>query len=1278
MSNYNNQEATSSNLEGTQTQQSQTIQSGQTRNYIPIEGTVALNTIENAPSPSKIAGKRTLEEFSRGINNQEIENSKRQRVGPHHSTSGNATPQWQPTDAQAMPNRMSDLARRRRDALIRARAIPPSEPSQQVGSQVASAAPIGGVVQIPGPLSVNQTMPMSMVPVSHPVNQAMVPVPAPAPSNFVNPLVTITKDLVSPVPELSLSWPLPKAVADPATRRSIRTSMVWNSQDPHPDDQRMVALRIEHDDLRYVDYSIVDMPILTSLLIQERVYKLNKALAHFMPRELRTRLQKPQLRNKTKPSEEVKLVVRWCKKKESIQLLVNFWDSDTMIEILRPFAETNRDLSIYDVTWLTYYVEGRRRAGFNAERDLQLPLPPRMQGPALLPEMIRNNLTASGNSTIRGAQPVPVVYSPVVMAPQQARGHPPVSGQPQMPHQQQVLPQPQAPLQTQAPLQSQVSSPSQTPFQTPLQAHVAPNLSLHQPAPKRPYVPDWLPPFGEGTRIVSSMSPRQRSVVKEPFVRQPFYGTAPGAAEGNSQTQEPPHKKFKIWKDPQTEAGPTQPESSTSNISQNVNNIPRNEGTEIPGLAHTQEGQHVQPLSDIVKGKRPVENRGSPLMLNTPTTATHAGGFVTSARGQQQHQNSLSPPASSKSTKGQPEDDEQSEDIGQANEMQKTQGSPEAGDELFADLINGKCTYEELFANLQCKLPALATTATQGAVPLEVPTSESSPQPAVASISKSTRENSDHLASVNKVPQVLGQKSPFKIEEGEYYPERFDPQKPEVYRTMLAHIKPKVVLRVNPFKLRYNRVRRPRDVEYHALPEVRDVKALNWRLNSILPRYTEAPHLLRNMPTPPAHFFSELTRCVRFAQSDAQKRVDWRLHPAHVYEIVQRSNFFGLELLISRSEIGVSSPATKEEFEMAMAMRLAHELFGKDPMMFVAADIPTMTAYLEGDVPSAMLLTTTEDDDVFGDLVEELSMKFSERYPSIDRSGQFAWMDLHRQVKNPESLQATVIKLILDKISRLGVEVHDESEGSLGHIHQNAGDDSIVNLESSGEASAMANSPPNDSVAVADGVPTAHLVTSQALSPVTHPTNDQTAVPDASTVDQNLKAAPLVDDETTISNAYSPEDEAHQQYLDEQVEELAKYRKEYTGIPEMCEPWDEDNGNTRANASQNSAAGSGTEGIAPQALQDDNSDGAALDGSSELGSLPQPTTPENLQPQQSFVDYTLDDPEAHGEWVMDNAGFGEFAAYPHFQPSDEPGWNEWVHANDRNLFSAQGKPSNPE
>jgi len=118
---------------------------------------------------------------------------------------------------------------------------------------------------------------------------------------------------------------------------------------------------------------------------------------------------------------------------------------------------------------------------------------------------------------------------------------------------------------------------------------------------------------------------------------------------------------------------------------------------------------------------------------------------------------------------------------------------------------------------------------------------------------------------------------------------------------------------------------------------------------------------------------------------------------------------------------------------MAMAVRLAHASFGKHPITYVAADIPAVTAYLEEDIPSAMLLITKGDDAVFGDFVSELNAKFSEEYPSVDQSGYNKWMDLLIQVK-PKLLKSKTIALVLKRISGLDLgDVPKERQVSRGH-----------------------------------------------------------------------------------------------------------------------------------------------------------------------------------------------------------------------------------------------------
>jgi len=144
----------------------------------------------------------------------------------------------------------------------------------------------------------------------------------------------------------------------------------------------------------------------------------------------------------------------------------------------------------------------------------------------------------------------------------------------------------------------------------------------------------------------------------------------------------------------------------------------------------------------------------------------------------------------------------------------------------------------------------------------------------VTSTTYSAQEAAGPLVVVNDIPEALGQTLSLKINEGSYYPEGFHPQKPELYRDMLGLIKTQIEPERIPLSQRHRYIRRPRDVDYRPLQEVCDVETTNQRLSSILALGIEAPELLRNMRTPPVHIFTELARCVRFAQSDAQKRVD--------------------------------------------------------------------------------------------------------------------------------------------------------------------------------------------------------------------------------------------------------------------------------------------------------------------------------------------------------------------------------------------------------------------
>ncbi|CAN9388299.1 unnamed protein product [Alternaria alternata] len=198
---------------------------------------------------------------------------------------------------------------------------------------------------------------------------------------------------------------------------------------------------------------------------------------------------------------------------------------------------------------------------------------------------------------------------------------------------------------------------------------------------------------------------------------------------------------------------------------------------------------------------------------------------------------------------------------------------------------------------------------------------------------------------------------------------------------------------------------RAKEYEYFPMPEILDVEIINQRLNWVVPDDGEAPRLLRGLPVPPFHIDSELAPCVRFAQSDSQKRVDWRVHPNHVAEIIQRTNFYGMELLISRGFMRISCPPTIDEFELAMSTRLVHASFGKDLVAYIAGDVRALAEYLVEDIPSAMSLIPNEEKDHFSYFSKFYRVKLAEKYPPFDALSQ-------------PSLKAQSLQYVIDSIEQ--------------------------------------------------------------------------------------------------------------------------------------------------------------------------------------------------------------------------------------------------------------------
>jgi len=260
---------------------------------------------------------------------------------------------------------------------------------------------------------------------------------------------------------------------------------------------------------------------------------------------------------------------------------------------------------------------------------------------------------------------------------------------------------------------------------------------------------------------------------------------------------------------------------------------------------------------------------------------------------------------------------------------------------------------------------------------------------------------------VTTVPSLIDRNNQAIIKTGVAYSEGYDPGNPQNFKHYLAQFTDRPT------------VPRPREREYRPMPEILEVETLNQRLDWVVPNGAEAPELFREMPAPPPHIDSELARCVRFAQSDAQRRVNWRAHPTHVAEIIQRTNFYGMELLVSRSEMRISSPPTADEFELAMATRLAHVSFGMDTKDYIAADVPAIIEYFSENLPSAISVFPTEEEDCFRAFTDYYRVMFEENYPALNALGLPEWQALLDAEEGKPSLKAQTLQGIVQSIKGL-------------------------------------------------------------------------------------------------------------------------------------------------------------------------------------------------------------------------------------------------------------------
>ncbi|KAI4958190.1 hypothetical protein J4E86_003787 [Alternaria arbusti] len=292
---------------------------------------------------------------------------------------------------------------------------------------------------------------------------------------------------------------------------------------------------------------------------------------------------------------------------------------------------------------------------------------------------------------------------------------------------------------------------------------------------------------------------------------------------------------------------------------------------------------------------------------------------------------------------------------------------------------------------------------------------------------------------VTTVPSLIGRNHHAIIKRGVAYSEGYDPGNPQNFKHYLAQFTDRPA------------VPRPREREYRPMPEMLEIETLNQRLDWVVPNGAEAPQLFREMTAPPPHIDSELARCVRFAQSDAQRRVNWRAHPTHVAEIIQRTNFYGMELLVSRSEMRISSTPTADEFELAMATRLAHISFGMDTKDYIAADVPAIMEYFMENIPSAISVFPTEEEDCFRAFTDYYRVMFEESYPPLSALGLPEWQVLLDAEEGKPSLKAQTLQGIVQSIKRLASQCPGDTDGAsilkygVSHENRDTGNEHLNN-----------------------------------------------------------------------------------------------------------------------------------------------------------------------------------------------------------------------------------------
>ncbi|KAL6703361.1 hypothetical protein ACN47E_009703 [Coniothyrium glycines] len=248
-----------------------------------------------------------------------------------------------------------------------------------------------------------------------------------------------------------------------------------------------------------------------------------------------------------------------------------------------------------------------------------------------------------------------------------------------------------------------------------------------------------------------------------------------------------------------------------------------------------------------------------------------------------------------------------------------------------------------------------------------VSNSDAGPRVALTASLRPSPEQASHVSDVSVIcvsakKHTVADELCFKIVPGEFHPECFDQARIGDY---IAHLA----------EQHWQAPLSSQQQEYAPLPPERDIASINWRLDSLMHSLEPTPLLFRDLPGSQAGTVSLLSRCVRFAQSHAQQNINWRVHPAHVHEILQRTNPYGHELLITRHEVVVGSWADPEkEYHTLLATRASHAKFALgDKGKYTSADVPAIVADLLCDPGFAqMYALELSDEDHYPAFVPEM------------------------------------------------------------------------------------------------------------------------------------------------------------------------------------------------------------------------------------------------------------------------------------------------------------------